>query len=178
MGGVPKTLEPVKLFTGLILSQGIAFDAVKPALEAAFGPADRVSPEMDFSKYTPYYHDEMGEGLRRVFVSFDRLIDRTLLPDIKHRTGKIEAEFLLHGKRCVNLDPGYLTMGQLFLASTKNNFFRIYLCDGIFAEVTLYYERGGYVDFPWTYRDYQSAAYKNIFLQIRAIYKKQLAVLR
>jgi hypothetical protein len=141
------------------------------------GPVDYISPELDFSKYTAYYHTEMGEGLRRVFVSFERLVDRTVLPEFKHRTHTIETDFSADGKRRVNLDPGYLTLGQLFLASTKNNFFRIYLRDGIFAEVTLYFKQGGFQTFPWTYRDYGSKEYQDVFMEIRGIYERQLKFL-
>ncbi|OGJ86856.1 MAG: hypothetical protein A2268_14040 [Candidatus Raymondbacteria bacterium RifOxyA12_full_50_37] len=171
-------MQLAKLVCGVILSKQQVLGAVLEKLAALYGPVDFASEGMDFNAFTDYYNEEMGAGLTRHFVSFERLVDRTTLPGIKHATCAIELQCAVQGNRTVNLDPGYLTLGQLFLASTKDNFFRIYLGQGIFAEVTLYYERGGYVDFPWTYRDYQSAAYKNIFLQIRAIYKKQLAVLR
>lgn len=177
MGGVPKELEPVKLFAGLILSKEVILADIRPALETLSGPVDFVSPEMDFSKYTDYYRPEMGEGLRRVFVTFETLIDRTLLPDIKHQANRIEAELAVDGKRRVNIDPGYLTLGQLFLASTKNNFFRIYLRDRIFAEVTLYYKQGAFQSFPWTYRDYDSEEYKRVFMVMRAGYERQLRFL-
>jgi hypothetical protein len=174
MGDVPKTIVPVKLFSGIILSSTLARRTILSALEADFGPIDYVSREMDFCRYTTYYNREMGDNLSRCFVSFANLIDRTGLPDIKIKTNAIERAFRKKGKRQVNLDPGYLTLGQIFLASTKDNFFRIYLRDAIFAEVTLYYERGKYISFPWTYRDYDSTAYKEIFLKIRSLYKNQL----
>ncbi|MFH0919358.1 MAG: DUF4416 family protein [Fibrobacterota bacterium] len=177
MNSAPKFLEPVKIFTGLILSAEVELAPVRSVLEAVYGPADYTSPEMDFSKYTPYYHDEMGTGLRRVFLSFERLEDRTLLPDIKHRTRALEADFAANGKRRVNLDPGYMTLGQLFLASTKNNFFRIYIRDGIFEEVTLYFKQGDFRPFPWTYPDYDSGEYKRVFVEIREIYERQLRFL-
>ena len=143
-------------------------------LTTRFGQTDYISPAMDFSKYTSYYHKEMGEGLTRLFVTFKELMDRTRLPDIKQATIALEAELAQESKRRVNLDPGYLTLGQLFLASTKDNFQRIYLRDGIYAEVTLYYEQGRYRTFPWTYWDYASEEYHMVFKTIRTDYKKQL----
>jgi hypothetical protein len=45
--------------------------------------------------------------------------------------------------RPLNLDPGYLTEAKLVLATTKDRNHRLYLDRGIFAEVTLCYQRGG-----------------------------------
>jgi hypothetical protein len=58
-------------------------------------------------------------------------------------------------KRLVNIDPGYLSMTKLVLASTKNREHRIYLRDGIYAEVTLAFRDQTWMRMPWTYADYQ-----------------------
>jgi hypothetical protein len=174
MGNPKQAVDPVKLFFGVILSPALDFSEVRAALEGRFGPVDYASPAMDFCKYTTYYNPEMGEGLLRSFISFEKLIDRTILPDIKQGTMEIEKEFSSNGKRRVNLDPGYMSLGQLFLSSTKDNFFRIYIRDGVFEEVTLYYERGKFRTFPWTYRDYGSEEYHKVFQEIRDLYKKQI----
>jgi hypothetical protein len=174
MGSHKTCLDPVKLFCGIILSPALDFSGVKAVLEGRFGPVDYASPAMDFCKYTTYYNPEMGEGLKRLFISFEKLIDRALLPDIKKEAIEIEKDFSLQGKRRVNLDPGCMGLGQLFLASTKDNFFRIYIRDGVFEEVTLYYERGKFMTFPWTYRDYASEEYHKVFQEIRDLYKIQI----
>lgn len=174
MGRAPKKIDKVKLFSGIILSPGLDLATVVSALEAEFGPHDYLSPEIDFNRFTAYYNREMGEGLKRYFIAFRNLEDRTILPDVKLKTIALEKRFAGPSGRRVNLDPGYMTLGQIFLASTKDNFFRIYLRDTIYAEVTLYYEAGKYVSFPYTYRDYDSKDYKDIFLDIRALYRGQL----
>ena len=59
----------------------------------------------------------------------------------------------------MNLDPGYLAAGKLVLATTKNQQHRIYLGQGIFAEVALRYRAGAWQPWEWTYRDYRSPEY-------------------
>ena len=51
--------------------------------------------------------------------------------------------------RPLNLDPGLLTLGKFMLATTKDQGHRIYLRDGIFAEVTLHYQAGTWEPWPW-----------------------------
>jgi hypothetical protein len=58
------------------------------------------------------------------------------------------------GPRPANLDPGLLSAHNLVLASTKAHAHRVYLSDGIFAEVTLVYRHGMYQPLEWTYPDY------------------------
>lgn len=165
---------PAKLICGIILSPALPLTEVLQTLENTFGPADFKSEPFAFSPFTDYYDGEMGDGLTRHFISFTHPVHRTRLPEIKTVTNALEDKFAVAGKRRVNLDPGLLTLGQLFLASTKDNFFRVYLDKGIFGEVTLYFKEGEFFHFPWTYPDYQSAVYKSIFLNIRGLYKKQI----
>jgi hypothetical protein len=53
------------------------------------------------------------------------------------------------------------------LASTKDHAHRIYLNDGIYAEVTLAYRRGGWQAFPWTYPDYRRHDFQEFFTRCR-----------
>ncbi len=174
MGGVPKNIQLVKFISGLILSKSIKLEDSLPAIEKVFGQIDFKSEPIDFCSYSTYYNPEMGDGLVRYIISFKELGDRTRLPDIKHKSISLEQDFKNNGKRSMNMDPGYMTLGQLFLASTKDNFCRIYIRDNIYEEVTLYYKAGCYQAFPWTYRDYASKPYHDILLKIRSIYKTQL----
>jgi hypothetical protein len=105
--------------------------------------------------HTTYYDGEMGPGLLRQVASFQNLVEPGALPDIKLATNEIETGFCLEGKRRVNLDPGILTEERLILASGKNFTHRVYLRDGIYADLTLIYQKGGYRALPWTYADYR-----------------------
>ena len=78
------------------------------------------------------------------------------------------------GNRKVNIDPGLLNLSRFILASSKDGPQRIPLSGGIFAEVTLVYERGGYRPLAWTYPDFRSPEYLRILGEIRKLYKAQL----
>ena len=62
----------------------------------------------------------------------------------------------------------------MVLATTKDYSHRIYLGQGIYGEVTLRYRNGGFHPWEWTYPDYASPRYLEIFAQIRGIYVAQL----
>ena len=91
------------------------------------------SDPFDFTE-TDYYTATMGEGLKKQFLAFERLIDSSELASIKRETNDWEAEYAALGRhaepRPLNLDPGYLTPAKLVLASTKDHAHRIYLRDG------------------------------------------------
>ena len=88
------------------------------------------------------------------------------------RTKRVEG--LTTGKRRINIDPGFLSLGKLILATTKDQCHRVYLGKGIFAEVTLFYKQKTFNPWPWTYPDYQSREYLEIFNSIRGIYQEQI----
>lgn len=124
------------------------------ALCTRFGQLDFLSEAHMFT-YTSYYDKEMGEGIHRQVCSFAELVRPEALADIKQFTNKLESQFLSGGRRQVNIDPGLLSEERLVLATGKNFTHRIYLRDGIYADLTLIYTKGGYKPLPWTYPDYQ-----------------------
>jgi hypothetical protein len=163
----------VKLITGLIYRDSQQYLAIKPFLLRAFGAVDFESPEIPFN-YTDYYKNEFGDGLTRRFVSFSRLISPAALAAIKIRTNRLEQKQARRGKRTVNIDPGYIDMAKLVLASTKDFCHRIYLDKGIFAEITLVYKKDSFTFWDWTYPDYRTKEYISIFNRIRHMYAQQL----
>ena len=76
--------------------------------------------------------------------------------------------------RPLNLDPGYLTLGKLVLASTKDFAHRIYLSRGIYAEVTLYYRHGRWEHHQFTFADYRREDYQHFFSQCRDVLHRRL----
>ena len=138
--------------------------------EREFGATAAVSPAFDFTE-TNYYAAEMGVGLKKQFWAFAGAIDPGRLAAIKLATNQWEAEYAarsLHPEpRPLNLDPGYLTLAKLVLASTKDHAHRIYLADGIYAEVTLSFRGGAWQPFDWTYPDYRRGDYHEFFTQCR-----------
>jgi hypothetical protein len=157
---------PMKLVCGL-LGAAHRFPRAQEGLIAEFGSIDYRSTVIPFV-HTTYYEKEMGSGLSRTWVSFERLIDPGELPEVKLTTNRLEMELSgSGGRRTVNLDPGLLDESKLVLASTKNYAHRIYLAQGIYAEVTLIYRHGRFHELPWTYADYRENT--QVFDEIRKL---------
>jgi len=136
----------VKLFVAALIAQD-GRDKIKQfdrVLIDKFGAIDLVSPTWPF-EFTDYYTAEMGPDLIRRIVSFESLFD-----------------------------PGYLSLGQIVLATTKSYSHRIYLRDGVWAEVTLRYHKGRYEKLEWSYPDYACGRYNDFWLEMRAKLKHQL----
>jgi hypothetical protein len=149
------------------------FDAAQRELIAQFGPLDYESILMPWG-FTDYYTKELGENLLRKFLAFERLIDPERLAEIKLFTNQLEGKFSQEGARRINLDPGYLDSAKVVLATTKNRDHRIYIGQGVFAEVTLHFRGKSFRAWEWTYPDYATPEYIAIFNQIRRLYRGQL----
>jgi hypothetical protein len=176
------------------------FDACEEILAKEYGPISLSSDVFDFM-YTDYYNEEMGEGIKRKFLAFERLIQPDEIAAIKIRTNEIERDIAAKGDshhlragrpyrasalrngnshlsvpRPVNLDPGYIDAGKLVLATVKDQAHRIYLSGGIYAEVTLYWKHGAWETWPWTYADYRSEGYQRFLAEVREYHLKILKV--
>jgi hypothetical protein len=171
--GKPKGPEKAILFSGLLYHNEDACQKALKELEKALGPVEFVTGPLLW-EYTQFYRDELGWPIYRRFVLFDRLIDPSDIVDIKLQSNALEELLSVNGKRTVNIDPGYLTLSKLVLATTKNYTHRIYLGKGIYAEVTLYYIKGRFVEHQFTYRDYQSPEYKATFERMREFLKQKI----
>lgn len=138
--------------------------------QRAWGPIALRSEAFAFDQ-TDYYTPSMGSGLRKEFWVFQRPFDPADLPDVKRTTSDWEADYAALARhpesRPLNLDPGYLTPAKLVLASTKDHAHRVYLRDGIYAEVTLYYQGGAWRAREWTFPDYRRADYQHFLSQAR-----------
>ena len=143
-----------------------ALDWARARAEAAWGPVVLASEPFAFEE-TAYYEPTMGAGLRKIFFVFAASADPDFLIRRKRESNAWELEFAGTGDfaepRPLNLDPGYLAAGKLVLASTKDHAHRIYLGDGIYAEVTLQYRQGVWRPFDWTFPDYRRADYHDFF---------------
>ncbi|MCX5781984.1 MAG: DUF4416 family protein [Elusimicrobia bacterium] len=168
-----KKPESVKLFVGLISGSKEKFFEVEKLLQKKYGKIDFESETISFD-FTEYYKEEMGGNLFRKWVSFEKLIGPEELSNIKTQTNSIENKFTVSGKRCINIDPGYLALSKIVLASTKDFSHRIYLSKGIFAEITLNYKQKQFVPLPWTYPDYTSETSTRFFSNVRSKYHSQI----
>lgn len=177
MGEIKKPL-PEKLVIAHIYKEEEIYIKAKDILQNKFGPIDFESDKIKFI-YTDYYNDEIGSDLFRRFISFEKLVNPEDLSLIKVLTNEIEQQFLYENtkKRKINIDPGILSLSKFILATTKNYSHRIYIGNGIFAEVTLKYENKCFTAFDWTYPDYKTREYRDILEKIRKIYKNQIKTL-
>ena len=165
--------SPVKLFIGMLSNEESLFAAVDDQLKAVFGDIDFESLVWPW-EHTKYYSREMGEGLKRRFVFFEKHINPGEISDIKVQTNEIEKQFLSNeGGRTINIDPGYLDNAKLVLVSTKNFSHRVYLDKGIYGEVTLIYSGDNFQPLPYTFPDYKTEAYLTLFKEARRLFKEQ-----
>lgn len=147
-----------------------ALDWARRRAEDQWGAPVLESERFAFSE-TEYYQRTMGGDLKKVFWTFKPGFEPADLPEAKLATNQWELEYARVAdaaeERPLNLDPGYLTLGKLILASTKDFTHRIYLNRGIFAEVTLYYQHGRWEHHRWTFPDYRREDYQAFFSQSR-----------
>jgi hypothetical protein len=169
---VASFFTPEKLVIPVLISQSDKKLKLHTLLEKRFGSIDYVSEEIDFD-FTHYYDEEMGPPIKRYFISFSELVDPARLGRIKIESGQVEDNFRVSGKRKINLDPGLLALSRFVLASRKEGSHRVPLAGGVYAEITLLYERGEFRPVEWTYPDYRSRKYRDILAEIRDRYHAQ-----
>ena len=146
-------------------------------LETTFGAIALASEPYRFH-HTDYYQADMGPGLEKQFLAFQDLRPLDELARIKLLTNDLECQLAALGTyaepRPLNLDPGFLTLGKFMLATTKDQAHRIYVGDGIYAEVTLRFQAGAYGPWPWTYADYREPYVRDFLKQARDYYRQRL----
>jgi len=183
MGRCRETQPRVKLFFALMTRRAELFQECERELAEEFGPMDPRGEPYDFDQFTDYYAEEFGTGLRKCFVAVKELIAPEELVAVKRRANDIEQCFARRGRpeasnhpRLINIDPGYLSLSKVVLATTKDQAHRLYMGNGIFEEVTLTYRKsaGGFQPNPWTYPDYRTPERLQFFNRLREAYHRQL----
>lgn len=148
----------------------LALDWAVHHMTDAWGPIARQSARFPF-QHTRYYETEMGGGLVKQFFAFADPIDPATLPERKLAANAWEEQYAALGRhpepRPLNLDPGYLTLSKLVLASTKDFAHRVYLSQGIYAESTLFFRHGRWEPHAWTFPDYRQPEYHEFFSDCR-----------
>jgi hypothetical protein len=148
-------------------------EALWTGLESVFGPIDFKGGFLPFDT-TDYYRGEFGAGLLRGFIAFRGVVSPEHLPEDKRAAARLEAAYAKGGKRLYNLDIGYMDPDKLVLASFKRGPCKLYLRDGVYADLLLKYSKGVFEPFPWAFSDFKDGRYQKSLLAIREKLKSEL----
>lgn len=170
--GEPTPPEPALRLLAAFSRHPAALEWARARAEQAWGPVALASPVFAFRE-TDYYQATMGSEIGKQFFVFVEPLDPAGAVADKLDTGEWEHEYAALGRhaepRPLNLDPGYITAAKLVLTSTKDHAHRIYLSQGIYAEVTLYYRDRQWQHHQWTFPDYRRADYQEFFTAARRL---------
>jgi hypothetical protein len=167
---IPSVPERAALVVGALCGKASPKTWARERLESRFGSIQEEAGPLDFT-FTTYYNKELGQGIKRFLWFFAEPIERDRLVSVKLATNEMEQLSAKNGMRTINLDPGFLTLGNFVLATGKNNAHRIYLSEGIFAEITLIFRKNSFRPLEWTYPDYADPELIGILNRFRDIYK-------
>jgi len=165
---------PGRLVVSIIYSSMDALaDAVK-ALEKRFGRVQYETLEIPCAEADDY-REEMGDDLLRRFYSFETEVARDSLPALKAACYKIEPKFSDtvddYHFRTVNIDPGIMTPSALVMASHKEYNHRVYLRDGVYAEIALIFAHDKFCRLPWTIPDFCADEAIDFFERVRSSFE-------
>lgn len=172
-----RTVEPVVRFCAIISRYQELRDQAIEHIAADWGKPVIVSPELDFES-GGFYTETMGADLKKRLVAFEGFVDPAELADWKCQTNcweeELAAEFSPQESRPLNLDPGYMSQAKLVLATIKDRDHRVYLRDGIFAEVTLTYVGKAWRHHRWSYPSYRTDEVAQFASECRTKLRKHL----
>jgi len=169
----PRDVDPVKLFVAVLWAAPDPLQKGLDLLRAEWGETDFEGADYPFDM-TDYYDSEMGQGLKRRLVSFRSLVAPDCLSPAKHISNSIESRLSGENGRAINLDVGYLDHNKIVLASFKGAGQKIYLTNGVWADMVARYRGGKYVPFEWTFPDFREGRYDRELISIRQIYLEQM----
>ncbi len=164
---------PVKFFVSVIYSNPEDLKGVTSAIRESVGEIGSESEPFPFD-FTDYYASEMGSPLFRVFLPLARMGSADGIVSIKKACLELEARFSRSNRRRVNLDPGYIDVYKLVLVSEKYMGHKIYLGEGICADMVLLLGKTKVTPFRWTFPDFKSGRYDGYILELRRAYLRQL----
>ncbi|MEM6689158.1 MAG: DUF4416 family protein [Planctomycetota bacterium] len=155
----PRFVEPVVRLVSVISGNADWTQAAVDRLEQEWGSIGNRSASFPFEA-GGYYETQMGTGLTKTVIAFNDFQLPDGLAAWKLHTNDLEGQLAVDLQtsvpRPVNLDVGYLTQAKWVLATVKDRDHRIYLCDGIFAEITLRYVAKAWTPQRWSYESYRN----------------------
>lgn len=173
----PEAVQPVKRLIAVLFACEEALDEALAHVAGYWGALDFRGSDHAFDS-TAYYAPEMGLDLKRRLIAFEHLMSPEDLPRDKLTCNHIEQRLSADLGRRVNLDVGYLDHNKLVLASLKPAGQKIYLGNGVYADLIARYRNGRYQSFEWTFPDFADGRYDRELSRIREHYISQLRARR
>ena len=140
------------LFMAVMYADEKVFEKAKAELVKNYGKIKAESSVYDFS-FTDYYEPEMGAGLRKLFLVFEKEVSKEELADVKFFITDIEKKYSKEGNRIINIDPGYLSSTELVLATFKEKSFKEKINDKVWVHKVLEFEGSNVKQFFHTFAD-------------------------
>jgi hypothetical protein len=160
------TSAAVQPIVGVLAASPVLLAEAQAAIAAAVAPVALASTPQRWTRST-YYTAEMGPELWRQYLACDAVMAPEDLGDLKRLTGALEGRWRGPRGRAVNLDPGYLDLLRVVLASTKDAAHRVAIGPGLWGEATLHFVNGTFAPWRYTYPDYASADACAFFNDVR-----------
>ena len=174
-------VEPVVRFCAVITRHESARQWANEWMGRRWGGIEWASDPIPFQA-GGYYTPTMGSDLTKTLVAFSGFQDPAELSAWKHQTNDWEEQYVKESKhpesRPLNLDPGYATQAKFVLATTKDRDHRIYLKDGMFAEVTLTYVGKQWRHHRWSYPSYRTEEVAEFATECRRRLREHLKATR
>jgi hypothetical protein len=171
--GHARTPRAVKYFASILFTDEKMLHRAFGELQYVVGKIQAKTVVSEFL-HTDYYMREMSPGILRQFVLFQPHLERDFLAEIKLKTNTLEESLSVNGRRTVNIDPGYISLENVILATTKAYTHRIYLTKGIYADLTLIFQAGTFRPLEWTYPDYADEKIIALLNEWRSLYKEEM----
>lgn len=161
---------PVKYIVGILTNKEDLRQEALRHLKTFFGEPDFIGRWHPFP-HTSSYTAEMGEDLKRSFVSFEKLMAPEMIYKAKVASCRAEDSLRGDGNRLVNIDPGYIDYFKVVLASGKYGGHRIAVAKGCWADLLMMYSKGRWQPMPWCFPDLAGGTYDADLLEIRRLFK-------
>jgi Domain of unknown function (DUF4416) len=168
----PARVQPI---VGLLAASPALLAEARDALTAAVAPVVLASAEARWTQ-SDYYRAEMGTEIWRQYLALDALMAPDELADLKRLTNRLEDRWRTGRGRAVNVDPGYLDLLRVVLASTKDAAHRVGIAPGLYAEASLHFVHGRFAAWPYTYPDYAGDDALDFFTSVRERWRARARV--
>lgn len=152
------------LFMAVMYANEKVFLNSKAELVKKYGNVKAESDAYDFS-FTDYYTPEMGPGLKKKLLVFEKNVSKEELADVKFFITEVEKKFSKDGKRAVNIDPGYLSSKELVLATFKEKSFKEKINDRVWVHKVLEFDNDNVKQFFHTFADYRDKKNQEFILK-------------